>query len=107
MDVTYGQGQYRRDAQILQGQMILGEHKLFLRAAGEDQIESFVPLDKITALVLLKKGLRLHVKPTLYFQYAVILEGESRNIRALAAELVRRRGLRKKWFKSEWVEEIS
>lgn len=106
IDVTYGNGKYIHDRQVYSGQIILSEYKLFIRRGGEDIIDSYLPLDKITCVRLAGSRVWVHVKPTLYFQYTVEFQGSARDITSLAHELVSRRGLKKKWLRREWNEEI-
>jgi hypothetical protein len=106
MDVTYGRGCYINGRRIYDGRIILGGHKLFLRdEAGQDIVDSYLPLDKIIAVGRRKDTVVIHVKPTLYFQYTALIRGDLKKIRELARELARRRGLKKKWLKDEWKEE--
>ncbi len=104
MEFSYGQGAYKEGAKDFSGQIILAEHKLFLRDGQTDILETYVPLEKIE--VLCKKGsaMTVFVRPSLYFQYEAIFSGEAKHINELVKDIVKRRGLKKKFWKSEWVE---
>lgn len=106
MDVTYGNGQCVVDGKTFHGRLILGDVKLFLRSMeGEDVPSSFIPVDRIEWLKKTSDGFIVQIRQTLSIQYHAqyIVEGPFLN--DLIQELVKRCGLKKRFFKNEWVQD--
>ena len=104
MEFSYGQGNYIEGEKRLQGQIILGEHKLYLRNVDGDLAQSYVPLEKIERIRKTKSGVEIHVRPSTYFRYMALLNGEKKLLSNLILDIVKRRGLKKQFLRNEWVE---
>ena len=104
MEFSYGQGNYIEGEKRLQGQIILGEHKLYLRNADGDLAQSYVPLEKIERIRKTKSGVEVHVRPSTYFRYIALFNGEKKLLSDLVRDIAKRRGLKKQFLKNEWVE---
>lgn len=106
MEFTYGPGAYIEGTKNLEGRILLGEHKLYLRGAEGDLAQTFIPLEKIEGLRRTSQGLEVHVRPSLAYRYTALIKGKGRELSDLTKELVQRRGLKKKFLKREWIEEV-
>ena len=104
MNVTYGPGAYLRDGVKLEGTVILSEHKILLVSNGEELTPSFIPLEKIEKIKLVGRQVQIDVRPAIMSRYRAVYEGDKKNIFELAHEIVRRRGLKKKFLQNEWYE---
>ena len=104
MDITYGSGEYITSHQRLKGEIILSDHKLFLRNAGEDLTATYVPLEKIIRLRRQGAFVKLDVRPSLTMIYEAAFSGERRRIQMLVDELVQRRQLKKRFLRNEWFD---
>jgi len=104
MEFSYGQGIYIEDNKRIEGQIILSEHKLFLKDKNGDLAKTYIPLEKIERLRKTRQGIELHVRPTLYFRFTALLKGEKKLISELAKDLINKRGLKKQFLKNEWIE---
>jgi len=107
MDVSYGNGRFQEGDKKHEGQIILSEHKLFLKKPEGDIAQTYIPLEKIEKLKKTIQGLTLQVRPSLAYRYHVVLSGEKKNIEALVKDLVGRRGFKKLFLKNEWVEDAA
>ena len=104
MEFSYGQGIFIEGEKRLEGQIILGEHKLYLKDARGDLAQSYVPLEKIERIRKTKLGVEVHVRPSTYFRYKALFQGEKKYLADLVRDIVQRRGLKKQFLKNEWVE---
>ena len=105
MNVTYGKGSYIQDTTVLRGEIILGDHKLFLKSYQEELTSSYVPLEKIIELRKISDTIELIIKQTSSYSYKVLIRGGPRSIKDLTQEIVSRRGLKKKFLRQIWIEE--
>lgn len=113
MIFSYGNGEYLEGEKHIKGQIILGEHRLYLKGPQGDLTQTYIPLEKIERIKrvsvrpVLKNvaGLDIHVRPSLLIKYVVCLKGEKKYIADLIRDLVSRRGLKKKFLKNEWFDE--
>ena len=103
-DFSYGQGTYHEGDHHLEGKIVLGEHKLYLKGEKGDLATTYIPLEKITRLKLNGNKLTAFVRPSLSYNYVVTLQGEKKLITDLTNEIILRRGLRKKFLVKEWFE---
>lgn len=104
MEFSYGQGNYIEGEKRLQGQIILGEHKLYLRNTDGDLAQSYIPLEKIERIRKTGSGVEVHVRQSTYFRYMALLNGEKKLLSDLVRDIAKRRGLKKQFLKNEWVE---
>ena len=104
MEFSYGQGIFIEGEKRLEGQIILGEHKLYLKDTSGDLAQSYVPLEKIERIRKTKLGVEVHVRPSTYFRYMALLKGDKRQLSELSKDIVKRRGLKKLCLKNEWIE---
>lgn len=104
MQVTFGPGTYIEGQINLSGEIILGEHKLYLKSAQGDLTSTYIPMEKIELLKQTARGIELHVRPTISHRYAAVIEGEKSSLSELVREIVDRRGLKKRFLRKEWVE---
>lgn len=104
MEFSYGQGIFREGDRVFRGQVILGEHKLYLKNDAGELPPTFVPMEKIKQIRLTRHGAEIHARPSLTYQYQVTISGKPSHIKDLVKDIALRRGLKKKFLKSEWVE---
>ena len=104
MEFSYGQGTYTEGDKRLEGQIILGDHKLYLRNSDGDLAQSYIPIEKIERIKKIRSGIEVHTRPSLYYRYVAVFTGDRKHLSSLVKDIVKRRGLKKKFLKSEWVE---
>ncbi len=104
MEFSYGQGTYIEEGKKIEGQIILSEHKLYLKAADGDLAQSYIPLEKIERLRKTRQGIEVFVRPSVSSRYVALLKGENKYLSELVRDLVQRRGLKKQFLKNEWIE---
>lgn len=104
MEFSYGQGIYIEGSKRFDGEIILSEHKLYLRDKNGDIAQTYIPLEKIEKVRKTRQGVEIYVRPTLYFRYTALLKGEKKYLNELVRDLVNRRGLKKQFLKNEWIE---
>ena len=104
MEFSYGHGIYVEGEKKFEGQIVLGEHKLFLRDASGDLAQTYVPVEKIERIRKTNLGLEVTVRPSIYFRYTALIKGDRQHISELVKDIVRRRGLKRRFLKNEWAE---
>lgn len=104
MIFSYGDGSYVEGSKKLEGLITLGEHKVYLRTSGEDLTATYVPLEKIDQVRLQGDRVLFHVRPTISSQYVAAFCGQGKRIKELTKDIVKRRGFKKKFLKTEWYE---
>lgn len=104
MNVTYGQGAFVRDHLRLEGTIILSEHKILIVSDGEELSATFIPLEKIEKIRLSGARMQVDVRPAIMSRFRAFYEGNKKNIVDLTHEIVRRRGLKKRFLQNEWYE---
>jgi len=104
MEFSYQQGTFIEGDKVIEGEIILSEHKLYLRSPSGDLTETYIPLEKIERIKKSSGSLDVHVRPSITIRYVACFKGEAKHISSLAKELVSRRGLKKKFLRNEWVE---
>jgi len=104
MEFLYGHGVYLEGHKKFEGRIILSEYKLFLKDANKDLPQTYIPLDKVKRIRRVRGGVKIDIKPTLYFQYSAIIKSEKGNILSLIDDIVRLRRLKKSFFINEWVD---
>jgi len=104
MEFSYGQGIYLEDKKRIEGQIILSEHKLFLKGTQGDLTATYIPLEKIEGIKRASNKVLIYVRPSLAYRYTAVIEGGKKQVTELANDLVQRRGLKKKFLKNEWIE---
>jgi len=106
MEFSYDTGIYIEGDKKIAGQIILSEHKLYLKNSKGELAQTYIPLEKIERICKVKGGLELNVRPSLAYRYTAYIKGKSKRMSELAEEIVKRRGLKKKFLKNEWVEVV-
>lgn len=104
MEFAYGQGIYIEGDKKLEGQIILGEHKLYLKDTAGDLAQTYIPLEKIERIRKTGAGIEILTRPSIYFRYSALLKGQKKHLSDLVRDIVRRRGLKKQFLKNEWIE---
>ena len=104
MEFSYGRGTYIEGNKKFEGQIILSEHKLYLKDKNGDLAQTYIPIEKIERVRKTRQGIEIHARPTIYFRFAALIKGEKKYLFELTRDLVQRRGLKKQFLKSEWVE---
>ena len=104
MEFSYGNGEYIEGEKKFAGKIILSEHKLFLKDQSGDIPQTYIPLEKIERLRAVKGGMEVHIRPSLYFQFTALIRGERKLVADLIKDLVKARGLKKQFLRSEWVD---
>lgn len=106
MEITYGLGTYLEGNRNLSGQIILSEHKLYIKGEDGDYAQTYIPLEKISSLQLSSKGLNVFVRPSVTHQYTALIVGQKKYLKELLKEVVKRRGLKKKFLSTVWIESL-
>lgn len=104
---SFGEGEYFRGSQRFGGQIILGEHKLYLKGPQGELPLTFIPLEKIVRMRRTLAGLEFYVRASMLESYAVLIKGQRRLLSELIKELSARRGLKKQFLRAEWVDRDS
>ena len=104
MEFSYGQGIYIEENKRIEGQIILSEHKLYLKSPEGDLAQTYIPLEKIERIKKTWEGLEVYARPSISFRYTVLLKGEKKYLKELVRDLVQRRGLKKQFLRNEWIE---
>lgn len=104
LDVTYGRGTFTDQEMSYSGTIILSRYKLFLRDAGCDVVDTYMPVEKIDRIVIRKDYADMFVRLSILARYKVMIHAQRKNLRDLVGAIVQRRCLRKKWLRNEWVE---
>ena len=104
MEFSYDTGIYIEGDKRIEGQVILSEHKLYLKNSKGELAQTYIPLEKIDRIRKIKLGVEVHVRPSTYFRYMALLKGERKHLSNLVQDIVQRRGLKKQFLKNEWVE---
>lgn len=104
MVFTYGKGLFRQGNIVVDGDITLSEHKLFLKGAEGDYTSTYVPLEKIERICLKGDVLDVQVRLTISSQYVASFKGERNKVVELVKDIVSYRGFKKKFLKNEWVE---
>ncbi|MBN1869692.1 MAG: hypothetical protein JW847_03845 [Candidatus Omnitrophica bacterium] len=104
MEFSYGQGAYLEGNKKLEGQILLSEHRLYLKDKNGDLAQTYVPLEKIERIRKTRQGIEIHVRPTIYYRFTALIKGERKFLSELTRDLVQRRGFRKRFLKNEWTE---
>ncbi len=102
---SYGNGEYCERGKSFRGEIVLGEHKLYLRRDQDDLAQTYVPLEKIERIRMTWSGLEVQVRPSVAASYAAVIKGSRARINDLARDLARERKLVKRFLKKEWVDE--
>ncbi len=100
---SYGDGVYIEGEKNLKGEIILGEHKLYLKGPQGDLAATYIPLEKIVKIQKKVGGFAVFVRTTLTVSYTAVLKG-GKHINSLLKDLVQRRGLKKRFLRREWVD---
>lgn len=104
MELPFGDGVYIEDNKVIEGQIILSDHKLFLKDDNGDLAQTYIPLEKIQRVKKASGGAAFFVRPTVTHMYTATIKGKSKAINDLLQEIVMRRGLKKKFLRREWEE---
>ncbi len=105
--MTFGEVTLERDGRPLRGDLVLTEHKLFLRKGGVDLASTYIPLEKIVGVRRRWGRVTLDVRPSPVTRYTVRIRGTAGRMADLVAALVRRRGLRRKGWFGGWRDSTS
>ncbi|HCG77157.1 MAG: hypothetical protein COZ37_06130 [bacterium (Candidatus Ratteibacteria) CG_4_10_14_3_um_filter_41_18] len=100
----YGTGCYLEEGKRYRGKIIL-DNKLYLQGK-EDFAETYIPLEKIEAVRIERNRIEIKVYPSLLTAYTATIEGNGKELKRLIKDLVVKIGLKKRFFKREWVGEI-
>lgn len=106
MQFTYGNGKFIEGQTILDGEIILSEHKLFLKNSEGDLARTYIPLEKIDHMKITAQGLIVHVRATVSFDYWATFSGRATKIVELAKDIAESRGMKKRFLRNEWDEVI-
>lgn len=106
MVFSYGEGEYIQGDMHLKGEILLSEHKLYLRDRQQELSQTFVPLEKIKKVRRDADGLELDVELSIMIQYTARLRGAKKQMADLCKDLVRARGLKKRFLRREWYENL-
>ena len=102
----YGEGWYIEKEKVYKGKIVVDKNRLYLRGA-EDYVDTYVPLEKIDRIRKRKDGLEIHVRLSQARAYTVFMKGQKSGLFDLIESLVEMLNLKKRFFKSEWIGEVS
>jgi len=102
---SYGSGEYIEQGKVSPGEIVLGEHKLYLRSSQGDITRTYIPLEKIERVKRCSGGVEVHVRPSVMASYVAVIKGDRRNISSLIQDLSKRRGLVKRFWRREWYDD--
>jgi len=105
MEFSFGQGRYIEGKKEIAGQIILSEHKIFIKGPEGDLAQTYIPLEKIEKISLTPQGVKIQVRPAITIRYSAIFQGERHHMKELVKDIVQRRGLKKRLLINEWIEE--
>jgi len=105
MLVTYGQGECHQGGKSYKGQIILSEHRLYLKGSEGDLAQTYIPLEKIKKIRRTFTGLEIYVYPSLIESYVALIKGGKKNLSALLKDLTEQRGLKKRFLGYEWIDD--
>jgi hypothetical protein len=103
MIFSYGKGAFREGEKSFSGEIILSEHKLYLRDSQGDLSTTYIPLEKIVKIQKVAGGLAIYVRTSLTVSYTAVITG-GKEIGSLLNDLVQRRRLKKRFLRREWVD---
>lgn len=106
MVFSYGEGIFYEGQQQFQGEIVLSEHKLYLRNAQGDIPQTYIPLEKIMKVARRQGKAVFYVCPSVSFQYVAFIGGQPSYIKDLIKDVVQRRGLKKQFWRAVWIEEV-
>ncbi|MCA9401432.1 MAG: hypothetical protein KC713_07380 [Candidatus Omnitrophica bacterium] len=104
MEFTYGQGGFQEGRKRFEGEIILSEHKLFIKNGADDITQTYIPLEKIERIKRSGNYADVFVRPSLAYRYVARIHGQKPKIAELVKDIVESRGLKKKFLIKEWVE---
>ena len=99
--MEYGAGSYLGEGKRYQGKIILDE-KFYIKGEKEYP-ETYIPLEKVEAVRIRGNRMEIMVTPSLVTAYTATIEGRSKELKRLIKDLAERIGLKKRFFKAEWV----
>ncbi len=102
--MEYGAGFYLGGGRKYQGEICLDD-KLYIKGE-EDYPETYIPLEKIEAIRIKRNRVQLKVNPSLLTAYTATIEGDRKKLKKLIKDIVEKLGLKKKFFKAEWIGKI-
>jgi len=105
MIFSYGKGEYIEDNKKFDGEIILGEHKLYVRTEEGDIAQTYVALERIERIKQMLTGVQIVVRPSILERYTVIIKGERNRLKELIKDIVDQRGFKKRLFLDEWINE--
>lgn len=104
MQFSYGEGSYAEGDKVYKGQIILSEHKLFIKGPKGDLAQTYIPVEKIIKIKKVFGGMGVYVRPSLTIYYKAFLKGRHQLMGSLVDDIVKRRGFKKRFLKKEWDE---
>lgn len=104
MEFLYGRGNYTEGDRKIEGNVILGEHRLYLKGPDGDLTQTYIPLEKIEGIKKIALGLEVRVRPSVSYRYKAVLGLDKKSEAELIKDIVKRRGFKKMFLKKEWVE---
>ena len=102
---SYGEGEYIEGSRHLKGEIVLSEHKLYLRSKNGDFTQTYIPLERIERIKSTFAGVIVFVRPSILEYYHVLLKGQRKLLSDLVKDLVQYRGLKKRVFVREWFDD--
>jgi hypothetical protein len=107
MEYTYGEGYYIEGANRYKGQIVVDEHRLYLRSKEADLATTYIPLEKIKRIKKTWQGIEIQVKLSAVNSFKVLIKGRREQLSKLVKHFVQKLNLRKRFLKNEWVGEVS
>ena len=81
---SYGEGEYIEGIRHFKGEIVLSEHKLYLRSKNGDFAQTYIPLERIERIKSTFTGVMIFVRFSILECYKMILKGQ----RKLLSDLV-------------------
>ncbi len=103
-EINFGKGEFEGFNIHCSGEIILSEHKLFLKDGGNDLTQTYVPLEKIYRIKRNGDKVEFFIQLTVTNKSKGCFKGSRKRIKGLINELVLRRGFKKAFLRNEWSE---
>jgi hypothetical protein len=105
MEFLYGRARYQEADKLFEGELILGEHRIYLRKNRQPIPSTFIPTEKIRRVSHPNRDtIIIDVYTDVLTQYQARIQGDEELIPGFLKDLVERRSLKKRFLKREWVE---
>ena len=102
---TYGPGKFVETHKEFAGEVVLSEHKVYLRNDGEDLPQTYVPLEKIESIRQKGQQVFFFVRTSIHFTMEPCFIVSKDKVDELIRDIVSYRGFKKSFWQKKWVAE--